>query len=186
MMCLLKAALCYVCYRQGRMTLALFKPILKDYSDAEAGRIQGIAMVRRLSKDMAALIKGLWKMLGTCHAVIGVCAVFTVMWANEQADQYLEIKHDFYATQEADQVQVESDPIYDFVPQLPEDDEFVFTDQEELKYGPDSAKDGMYDWFKDIMKDEYNSPSYTEHSRKWMKDSFPETQALIDTTMNSA
>lgn len=33
-----KVVISYMFFRQGRMTLDLFKPILKDYSDAEAGR----------------------------------------------------------------------------------------------------------------------------------------------------
>ena len=38
MLAMFKVAIGYLCYRQGRMTLNLFKPILKDYADAEAGR----------------------------------------------------------------------------------------------------------------------------------------------------
>ena len=83
MIAMFKVVMGYLCYRQGRMTLNLFKPILKDYADAEAGRTHGIAMIRRISKDMYDLVIGLWKILAGWHFLIWTLCMYTAYWANE-------------------------------------------------------------------------------------------------------
>jgi len=51
----------YLVYRQGKSTHNVFKPILKEYRDAETGVTHGIAMNERKSIHMAGLKKEIFR-----------------------------------------------------------------------------------------------------------------------------
>lgn len=80
-------------------------------------------MVRRISKDMFELVRGLWKILAGWHVLIWTFCIYTTYWANEQADTYLVMKFEYYQNQNATVVPV---PMTDL--QTPEDDDLIFTD----------------------------------------------------------
>lgn len=54
---------------QGRYTKKTFKPILKEYKDAERGVTQGIVMNKRRTKYMARLKKKICKITAATAAV---------------------------------------------------------------------------------------------------------------------
>lgn len=155
---LFKAVFCYMCYRQGRMTLDLFKPILKDYADAESGRSQGIAMVTRLSKDMYQLIRSLWKILAGWHFLIWTFCMYTAYWANEQADTYLLIKYDFYQNHNNDNATIVPVPVTDvtYVDDMPkrEEDNYILTDDVEITFDEPEFAKTKGTWWRDMLNGE--------------------------------
>jgi len=52
---LLKILVGAMIYYQGKWIRAIFKPLLKEYVDAERGHTNGVAMVKRHSKEMQKL-----------------------------------------------------------------------------------------------------------------------------------
>ena len=133
MLCMFKVLTGYLAYRQGWITLNLFKPILKDYREAESGRVQGIAMVKRLSKDMAELIRSIWKFTTGWHMIIWTFAIYTCYWTNEQADTYLELKYQYFqnVTHSIGVVDpVEDMPLMQNLTDWGAEDDFLLTDED--------------------------------------------------------
>lgn len=95
-MCLLKAASAFFVFKQARWTLNAVKPILKEYSDAESGKTQGIKMTERRSKKFVALKKDVKRL--TCGVIVFI--LFCVMYAehylvteaNRWIDQYYTVR----------------------------------------------------------------------------------------------
>lgn len=53
----------YFSYRQGKGTVDIVKPVLKEYKDAAAGITQGIQMTERKSKKVEAHISEIKKLV---------------------------------------------------------------------------------------------------------------------------
>jgi hypothetical protein len=95
-MCLLKAASSFFSFKQARWTLNVFKPILKEYADAEAGRTQGIQMTERKTKGMKTLQSQIRRL--TCGMFV-FCLLTTIYcgsWLCSQSDRFIQV---YYHTQ---------------------------------------------------------------------------------------
>lgn len=95
-MCLLKAASSFFSFKQARWTLNVFKPILKEYADAEAGRTQGIQMTERKTKGMKTLQSQIRRL--TCGMFV-FCLLTTIYcgsWLSSQSDRFIQV---YYHTQ---------------------------------------------------------------------------------------
>jgi len=95
-MCLLKAASSFFSFKQARWTLNVFKPILKEYADAEAGRTQGIQMTERKTKHMQTLQKQIRKLTCGMFAFCLVCTIYCGSWLTDQSDRFIQV---YYHTQ---------------------------------------------------------------------------------------
>jgi Na+/melibiose symporter-like transporter len=95
-MCLLKAASSFFSFKQARWTLNVFKPILKEYADAEAGRTQGIQMTERKTKKMKTLQKQIRKLTCGMFAFCLVCTIYGGSWLGDQSDRFIQV---YYHTQ---------------------------------------------------------------------------------------
>jgi hypothetical protein len=74
----------------GRSTNRVFKPILKEYRDAERGVTQGITMTKRRSKQMHKLKKKVCK-ITTLMCLLGlICIVYTKNFMHNMVDQYID------------------------------------------------------------------------------------------------
>ena len=87
--------------KQGKLTLAVFNPVLKEYALAESGATHGITMTKRISKDMGMLRCALWRIFCGCTGLLAVSCIFASYWACEQSDNFLQVKFDYYAMQVA-------------------------------------------------------------------------------------
>lgn len=72
--------------KAGKCALHVFKPILKQYQDAENGVTNGISMTSRQSKKMHWLLHVTWKLFKAGLCVMLVAIVFSAYWLCEQAD----------------------------------------------------------------------------------------------------
>lgn len=82
---------------QGKAINKVFKPILKEYNDAEAGRTQGIMMNDRKSKKMMHLKKRIYKI--TCMtSFIGLLAImYAKNFQDEMIDDWMDQKFEYIA-----------------------------------------------------------------------------------------
>lgn len=85
----------------GRSTNKVFKPILKEYRDAERGITQGITMNIRRSKKMQHLKKKICKITLLMVLVGFIAIVYTKNFMHGMVDQYLDQKYDFIQHQNA-------------------------------------------------------------------------------------
>lgn len=92
-LCIFKAATGVLMYKLGKELHGVFRPILKDYRDAERGITQGIQMTRRISKDMTALGDSLRRVYGMCCCLNFVMGFIFIAWACDQADNYIDVKY---------------------------------------------------------------------------------------------
>lgn len=84
-----------LCIWQGKATKKVFKPILKEYKDAEAGRTQGIMMTERRSKKMQSLKKKIYKITAITFLLGFISIIYTKNFINSMTDQYVEQKYDY-------------------------------------------------------------------------------------------
>ena len=95
-MCLMKAATSFFSFKQARWTLNVFKPILKEYADAEAGQTQGIQMTERKTKHMKTLQKQIRKLTCGMFAFCLVSIIYCGSWFADQSDRFIQV---YYHTQ---------------------------------------------------------------------------------------
>lgn len=80
---------------QGRSTKNVFKPILKEYQDAERGITQGIVIDKRRSKIMKFLKKKILK-ITLASVILGIVTLAYVnCFTNELVDQWIDQKYDY-------------------------------------------------------------------------------------------
>jgi hypothetical protein len=80
----------YFSIRQGRGTLAIVNPVLKEYENAVAGVTQGIQMTERKSKNIEAHISELKKLI-IATIFVGIIAMgYAKDWLNTEADQFID------------------------------------------------------------------------------------------------
>jgi len=72
----------YFSFRQGRGTLDIVKPILKEYKDAEAGITQGIQMSERKSKLAHSHIGEIKKLIIATIFVLIITTAYAKDWIN--------------------------------------------------------------------------------------------------------
>jgi len=79
----------------GRSTKKVFRPILKEYRDAERGITQGITMTKRRSKQMKFLKRKVCKITAMMCLVGFVTIVYTKNFMHGIIDQYVDQKYDY-------------------------------------------------------------------------------------------
>lgn len=80
---------------QGKVTHKTFRPIMKEYRDAETGITQGIVMDKRHSKRMAKLKKKLLKIVGATAFVMFLSVVYYKSFQDNLTDQWIDQKYDY-------------------------------------------------------------------------------------------
>jgi hypothetical protein len=80
-------------YKQGSQTLSVFKPILKEYKDAETGVTQGIPIGHNRSKFMHALKGFIWKITAGLIFIVFVTLLIVKSQAETKATEYIEMKY---------------------------------------------------------------------------------------------
>ena len=75
---------------QGRAMNKVFKPIVKEYRDAERGATQGILMNKRKSKKMKVLMKKILKItgLGMVLLIVSIKLTKNLVW--DQITQFVD------------------------------------------------------------------------------------------------
>lgn len=89
-MCILKAAGSLFIIKQARATLNVFSPVLKEYTDAESGRTQGIMMTERKSEKMINLTKLVKKLTIGMWVFILFSAIYCETWTVGQVDRFID------------------------------------------------------------------------------------------------
>ena len=84
-------------YCQGKWIRNIFKPLLKEYVDAENGITNGVPMDKRRSKDMLRLKCKLRKNTCFCGVLTLICLYIGYHQSVAMVDSYLDQKYDFYA-----------------------------------------------------------------------------------------
>lgn len=79
----------------GKLYHKTFKPIQKEYRDAEAGITQGILMNKRHSKRMAHLKKKLWKITGLLAVVSLFGFLYYKGFQDNLTTQWLDQKYEY-------------------------------------------------------------------------------------------
>jgi hypothetical protein len=82
---------------QGKAIHKVFRPILKEYRDAESGVTQGIVMDKRRSKIMARLKRKIWKITFAMSVVMFMSIVYYSNFQGEMIDQYIDQKYEYIA-----------------------------------------------------------------------------------------
>lgn len=86
----LKIVYGYFMYRQGKGSVLVYKQLLKEYTDAETGVTQGIAMTERKSKKMIAHSQQVKKITWAyCFVTIVACLYFND-WLQQTAFRYID------------------------------------------------------------------------------------------------
>lgn len=82
---------------QGKAIHKVFRPIMKEYKDAETGRTQGIMMTERKSKKMLQLKNKIRKL--TCFTfLVGFLAIcFYKNFQDELIDSWIDQKYEYIA-----------------------------------------------------------------------------------------
>lgn len=80
---------------QGKVTHKVFKPILKEYKEAERGITNGIVMNKRRSKYMKMLKKKLLKIICLMSLVGFLSFMYAKNFQFDMVDQYIDQKYDF-------------------------------------------------------------------------------------------
>lgn len=80
----------YFSVRQGKGTLAIVNPVLKDYKNAVAGVTQGIQMTERKSKNIEAHVSELKKLIIATIFVTLITMGYAKDWLNQEADQFID------------------------------------------------------------------------------------------------
>lgn len=80
---------------QGKLYHKTFKPIMKEYRDAERGITQGIVMDKRRSKKMAHLKRKLWKIIAITAFVSFIGVLAYKNFQDGMTDDWLDQKYDY-------------------------------------------------------------------------------------------
>lgn len=88
--CIIKAAGSFFLIKQGRATLKVFQPVLKEYKDAESGRTNGIRMSERKSAKMMDLTKLVKKLTYGMWLFVLVSVIYSETWMVEQVDRFID------------------------------------------------------------------------------------------------
>jgi hypothetical protein len=95
---LIKFCFGLIIYYQGKWMRKLFKPILKDYIDAETGVTNGVQMVKRHSKEMMKLRCRLRKNTCGCGILMLASLYIGFNCASGAFSSYIDQKYEFYNT----------------------------------------------------------------------------------------
>lgn len=91
MMCIAKILGALLFIYQFKPTLKIFKPILKQYRDAEQGITQGIAMTERVHKKMKAHKCSVKKITVLLIVIILICYPVLSQFLESCTDQFIDI-----------------------------------------------------------------------------------------------
>jgi len=92
---LMKIAISAFCIFQGKKTLEVYKPIIKEYRDAETGVTNGVMMVERKSKKMDSLVRKVRKYIFASFAIMAFGAIYFNSWGIELVDSFIDIKYEY-------------------------------------------------------------------------------------------
>lgn len=84
--CIIKYTLGVLVLWQGKAINKVFKPIMKEYKNAETGVTQGILMNERKSKKMVALKKKIYKVT----LITSIVAFFSIIYCKNVQDELIE------------------------------------------------------------------------------------------------
>lgn len=139
-----KAITGVIMYKLGKKLHGVFRPILKDYRNAERGITQGIQMTKRISKDMTDLGYCLRRVYGMCCCLNFLMGFVFIAWACDQAGNYLDMKYAFMAQQRSNDSSMSNFTV-PAIPAAP-----IFDESEDL---PKNADEIASSWWQPPMLD---------------------------------
>lgn len=83
----------YFIYKQGRETLNVVNPILKEYRHAEAGITQGIPMTNNHSEKLQALKKTVWKITFAMIFVMFLTLLVFKAYAQNKVSEFISLQY---------------------------------------------------------------------------------------------
>lgn len=160
---------------QGRAIHKVFKPILKEYRDAERGITHGIAMNIRRSKIMELLKKKIWKITGLMCGMILITTIYYSNFQGEIIDQYIDQKYEYIAQNNQTEnksysVEKMRNELYNETWDLPQKPDDMDEDSEPLPQKPEEKKEAVKPPIdQPIGDDGHRKPSLNKEQDKDVK-----------------